>query len=129
MSNPFEYLKSIDLVALEIQQAILFLILGTAILLSGGNIVQDTLYGNPSIFNAAVAGVIQFFFGFFYLFSIHFKQYHFCILFSWIAALVWFSFAGFYFANSIHQIGAITCLILGGTNALCCYSCYKKRLV
>jgi len=125
--NLSEYLNSVDIIALELQQAILFLALGAAILLSGGDIVQDNVYHNPSIGNAVIIGFVQFLFGLLYFLSIHFKKHHLCMVFSWLAALIWFGFTGFYLSNDNHRIGAITCLILGCTNAICCYSCNRKR--
>ena|SRR6266850_769023 len=121
------YLRKLDPIALELQQAILFIALGIAILLSGGSIIQDKVYQDPAIGSAVIVGGVQFLFGVFYLLSIHYRKHYWCMCFSWISAMIWFGFTGFYFANSLHKIGAITCLILGCTNAICCYMCARRR--
>lgn len=125
--NFLDRLSFVGIDALGFQQAILFFLLGFAILASGGAIVQDELYKNPSMLMTILTGFSQLLFGFFYFFTLYLQKYNWVMRFSWVAAAIWFLFAGFYFANSVHRIGAVTCLVLGGTNTFCCYSCRGKR--
>ena len=130
MLRPYNFLDRVgfmDMDALGFQQAILFFLLGFSILISGGGVVQDDLYRNPSLIWSLLVGATQTLFGLLYFFTLYTQKYNWVMRFSWLAALIWFGFAGFYLANSTHRIGAATCLVLGGTNAFCCYSCRGKR--
>jgi len=122
----YNRLGFLDVESLGFQQAILFLIIGFSILFSGGNILQDKLYKDPSITEVIISGTFQTLLGAGYFCAVYFQHYSWFMRFSWISAAIWFVFSGLFLANSLQLMGIFS-LVQGITNTFCCYSCKGKR--
>ena len=93
---------------LEQEQATLFFLLGAAILLSRGSLIDDDLYGLPT-WKALLSGFAQLLLGIGYWLAIYKQSFFWRHIFSTAAAIIWFSFIGLYLSGPYHQIGAVTC--------------------
>lgn len=94
--------------SLEMEQATLFLALGLTIVLSGGEAINDDLYGLP-LWKAVLSGAAQLVLGLGYWWAIcrgSFFWRHVC---SVMVALIWASFIGLYLSGPYHKIGSVTC--------------------
>ena len=94
------------------QQAVLFLALGLATVLTFGHIVEDQLYESILNGKAIAIGVVEVLFGLGYLVVIQRRLDRERPWFALAVVAIWFGFAGFYLQNEVHKIGAITCLCL-----------------
>ena len=98
--------------ALAMQQALLFLFLGAAIVFSGGRILHGSLYGPLVDGECMLLGFAHLIFGASYFFVIYRNIHEARRWYALAATLVWFGFTGFYAGSGLHKIGAITCMVL-----------------
>lgn len=94
------------------QQAVIFLSLGLATVLTFGGIIEDEMYEGVLNGKAMAIGIVEVFFGLGYLTVIHRHLDRERPWFALAVVAIWFGFAGFYLRSEVHKIGAITCLCL-----------------
>lgn len=94
------------------QQAILCFALGLSLMLTRGEIVNDSLYRPSTPLQAQATGLLLTLYGTLYAFALHRRWGVVAALCAAIAIILWCVFVWFFLQSALHRVGAVTCGVL-----------------